>query len=118
MKKILAISALVLVLTASGYAQEKRDTIRYKTPATRAEKVKLKDELGLSRKQNKEMKAEQKEFKAKRAELEKDTALTATDRKQKLRELQSVHLQKIDSTLTPEQRVKVREMRRKKKNAG
>jgi lipase chaperone LimK len=104
---------LVILLCAMGtaQAQQKRDTVH---PATANKKVKMKNELGLDKKQAAEIKASKKEYKEEKAKVEADTKLSATEKKAKMKELKKEKKARVDSTLTPEQKEKLKALKKKK----
>jgi len=104
---------LVVLLCAmsTAQAQQKRDTVH---PATANKKVKMKNELGLDKKQAAEIKASKKEYKEEKAKVEADTKLSATEKKAKMKELKKEKKARVDSTLTPEQKEKLKALKKKK----
>jgi protein CpxP len=104
---------LFMVLFAAGVAQaqQKRDTIH---PAAADKKVKMKKELGLTKKQAAEIKASKKEYKEEKAKLDADTLLSARDKKRQLKTLKKEKKEKTDSLLTPEQKEKLKALKAKK----
>ena len=104
---------LVILVCAmsTAQAQQKRDTVH---PATANKKVKMKNELGLDKKQAAEIKASKKEYKEEKAKVEADTKLSATEKKAKMKELKKEKKARVDSTLTPEQKEKLKALKKKK----
>jgi len=104
---------LVILVCAmsTAQAQQKRDTVH---PATADKKVKMKNELGLDKKQAAEIKASKKEYKEEKAKVEADTKLSATEKKAKMKELKKEKKARVDSTLTPEQKEKLKALKKKK----
>jgi len=96
---------------STAQAQQKRDTVH---PATANKKVKMKNELGLDKKQAAEIKASKKEYKEEKAKVEADTKLSATEKKAKMKELKKEKKARVDSTLTPEQKEKLKALKKKK----
>jgi len=102
---------VLLCVLSTAQAQQKRDTVH---PATANKKVKMKNELGLDKKQAAEIKASKKEYKEEKAKVEADTKLSATEKKAKMKELKKEKKARVDSTLTPEQKEKLKALKKKK----
>lgn len=102
---------ILLCVMSTSQAQQKRDTVH---PATANKKVKMKNELGLDKKQAAEIKASKKEYKDEKAKVEADTKLSATEKKAKMKELKKEKKARVDSTLTPEQKEKLKALKKKK----
>jgi|GEM_PF-1070703 len=111
MKLIYLLAILLLVLT-TGQAQQKRDTVH--APATE-KKTKIKNELGLSKKQKATLKASKNDFKAEKLKVESDTKLTAEQKEAKIKELKEDKKKTLDATLTPEQKEKAKALKAEKK---
>lgn len=114
MKPIFFLAFLLFAITA-GEAQQKRDTIH---AGSKPQKTKMKDELGLSKKQAAEVKASKKEYKAEKDKVEKNAALSESEKKEKIKHLKEEKNKKVDATLTPEQKEKAKMLKKKKKNSA
>lgn len=112
--KALSLSAVFLCLFICSQAQQKRDTIHYQGKQ-RADKVKLKQELDLSKKQAVQIKEVRQNYKKRLSSIEADSTLSKEQQKQKRHQLLIERQQKTDSLLTPEQRIKARELMKKKR---
>lgn len=115
MKVLTGITLLLLAASLQTTAQEKRDTIHFKP--TTDKKIKLRDELGLSKKQAKELKSSNKDFKEKAQQIKSDTTINRQERRQMMKSLLKERSAKVDSVLTPEQREKAKALR-KERRAG
>jgi Spy/CpxP family protein refolding chaperone len=115
MKIIYSLLALILFNVFSSNAQEKRDTIGYQ-PGTK-EKIKIKRELGLSRKQVKELKTSNADFKQQLQEIKSDSTLSQQEKRKALKDLHQQRQAKMDSVLTPAQKEKVKALRKEKRDA-
>ena len=115
MKIIYGLLSLLLLNVFASQAQEKRDTIGYH-PTTK-EKIKIKRELGLSKKQVKELKASNGDFKQQLQDIKTDSTLSQQEKRAALKDLQQQRQAKMDSVLTPEQREKVKALRKEKRDA-
>ena len=113
MKIIYSLLSLLLLTVLTSQAQEKRDTIGYH-PTTK-EKIKIKRELGLSKKQVKELKASHSDFKQQLQNIKTDSTLSQQERREALKDLHQQRQQKMDSVLTPEQQEKIKALRKKKR---
>jgi len=112
MKKLTGFVLIALLTGNALHAQEKRDTVHYRS--TTEKKVKLKDELGLSKKQAKELKSSNKDFKEKAQQIKSDTTINRQEKRQMMKSLMKERNEKMDSVLTPEQREKAKELRKKR----
>jgi len=110
--KLTCLLAILLFALSTAQAQQKRDTVH---PATANKKVKMKNELGLDKKQAAEIKASKKEYKEEKAKVEADTKLSAAEKKTKMKELKKEKKDKVDATLTPEQKEKLKALKSEKK---
>jgi Spy/CpxP family protein refolding chaperone len=114
MKIIYSVLSLLLLTVFTCHAQEKkRDTIGYQ-PTTK-EKIKIKRELGLSKKQVKELKASNSDFKQQLQDIKTDSTLSQQERREALKNLQQQRRQKMDSVLTPAQQEKIKALRKEKR---
>lgn len=96
--------ALIIGLSLTAGAQEKRDTIR--AEKKEAAHQKLKNELGLSDDQAAKLKATNDEFKTKRRELKDNTSLSKEEKQKQSMALLEERRKKINEFLTPEQQEK------------
>ena len=85
MKVLTGITLLLLAASLQTTAQEKRDTIHFKS--TTDKKIKLRGELGLSKKQAKELKSSNKDFKEKAQQIKSDTTINRQERRQMMKSL-------------------------------
>jgi dTDP-4-dehydrorhamnose 3,5-epimerase-like enzyme len=110
MKKIPFI-LMLSIFTSTGFAQVQRNQVK-KTAIdpTQQPKVKIK-ELNLSKDQRGKLKEMKQENKAAKDEVENDATLSQRQKKQQLRALKRQHAEKMNTILTDDQRVKLREMR-------
>lgn len=115
MKIIYGLLSLLLLTALGARAQEKRDTIGYQ-PTTK-EKIKVKRELGLSRRQVKELKSSNAGFGQQLQDIKSDTTLSRQQQRAALKDLQQQRQAKMDSVLTPEQKEKVKALRKEKRDA-
>jgi hypothetical protein len=113
MKLICLVTTFLLLATTGSYAQQ-RDTIHYKSNTQK--KVKMKDALGLNKKQAKEIKVSNREYKQKTQQLKSDTTLSKKDQKLQMKKLKMEKQQKMDAVLTPEQKEKAKALRKEKHN--
>lgn len=113
MKLMYGMAMMALFIATGVAAQEKRDTVHY-NGATAKEKVKLKKELGLTKKQAKTMKASNQEFKEETKTIKNDSTLSQQEKRQQLKKIHEAKQQKLDSLLTPEQKEKVKALRKEK----
>ncbi len=114
MKIIYCVLSILLLSVFTSQAQEKRDTISYH-PSTR-EKIKIKKELGLSKKQVKELKASNGDFKQQLQDIKSDSTLSQRERREALKDLHQRRQAKMDSVLTPEQKEKIKALRKEKRS--
>jgi Spy/CpxP family protein refolding chaperone len=112
--KSISLLAVILCMFICGQAQQKRDTIRDQGKQ-HAEKVKLKQELDLNKKQVGQIKEVRKNYKKNLSSIEADSTLSKEQQKQKRKQLILERQQKTDSLLTPEQRIKARELMKEKR---
>lgn len=92
-------------------AQQKRDTVH----TVASKKSKMKDKLELNKKQEADIKASRKEFKAEKEKVKNDSKLTDAQKKEKIKSLKEEKKKKVDATLTPEQRVKKKALKKEEK---
>lgn len=113
MKKIIVLALAVIGVQLAASAQEKRDTIRshHKSVA----RVKMKEELNLSKEQSEKMKAINADTRTKMQALRDDKSISDADRKAKAGAIMKERKEKTDAILTPEQREKMKEMGKKAK---
>ena len=110
--KLSYLLAILLFIVSAGKAQQKRDTVHH---AATAKKAKMKDELGLNKKQEADIKASKKEFKSEKEKVKNDTKLTEAQKKEKIKALKTEKKKEVDATLTPEQKEKAKALKAEKK---
>jgi hypothetical protein len=111
--KIFCIIFFPLLIAIPGtHAQEKRDTLHYHSSSR--QKMKLKDELGLNKKQSKEIKLLNKEYRDEAAAIKNDTVMTAHEQRERMKKIKREKQQRTDSLLTAPQREKLEAMRKEK----
>jgi hypothetical protein len=108
-------SLLLLFLSLAGtvVAQQKKDSVSVK-----AERAALKKEMGLSKKQAKEIKSVRTHYNSRLKAIAADSTLSKEQQKQQKRQLLKERQQKTDSLLTPEQRTKARELMKQRKKGS
>ncbi len=107
MKKLLIVTLVIIGWQFTAGAQEKRDTIRATSKV--AERVKLKNELGLTKQQEQKMKEINQEFKSGLQAIRHDSTLTQAQRQEKGRALMEDRKKKINEVLTPDQQAKYKQ---------
>jgi len=110
--KLTYLVAFLLFAVTAVQAQQKRDTVHH---AATAKKTKMKDELGLNKKQETDIKASKKEYKAEKEKVKNDTKLTQAQKDEKIKALKEEKKKKVDATLTPEQKEKAKALKAEKK---
>jgi hypothetical protein len=110
MKHLLSLFFLSCTFIPTLQAQEKRDTIRAKN--TVEAKQKIADELGLDKKNAKELKEVNKEFAGKLKELRTDSSLTKMQKRTQMRSLMEQREAKLKTILTAEQLAKYKELQK------
>lgn len=114
MKQFLLSGLILMSCGLAASAQEKRDTIRplhkLEQRDKTAERVKMKEELGLSKEQTQKMKEIHEDSRSKVAAIRKDEALSKEDRKAKSLEIMKERNEKVKAILTPDQQTKYRQM--------
>lgn len=108
MKKMILFGLILVGFQLAASAQDKRDTIR--PHHKNADKVKIKEELGLSKEQGDKLKTINEESRNKMMTLRKDSSLSKEDRKAKAKELMKERNDQINAILTPDQQTKYRQM--------
>ncbi|WP_127130272.1 Spy/CpxP family protein refolding chaperone [Pseudoflavitalea rhizosphaerae] len=113
MKKIIVLALAVIGVQLAASAQEKRDTIRshHKSEA----RIKMKEELNLSKEQSEKMKAIQADTRTKMQALRDDKSISDADRKAKAGAIMKERKEKTDAILTPEQKEKMKQLGEKRK---
>ena len=84
--KLTYLLAFLLLACTTGFAQQKRDTVH---PAAGAKKSKMKDDLGLNKKQEADLKASNKEYKSEKVKVKNDAKLTEAQKDAKIKELKA-----------------------------
>jgi periplasmic protein CpxP/Spy len=114
MKKIIVLALAVIGVQLAASAQEKRDTIRshHKTEA----RVKMKEELNLTKEQSEKLKAIHADTKTKMQALRDDQSLSKEDRKAKAGAIMKERKEKTDAILNAEQKEKMKQWEAKKKD--
>lgn len=122
MKKILvALLTTTIFFTAGAQVQRKKATIvtdSTATPApakTRGEKKEMMKELNLSKEQKIKLRNLKQDNKAKMDAVQNDAALSDTEKKAHLKELKKQQLLSIMSVLNDEQKAKLKQLRKDKK---
>lgn len=121
MKKLLVLSFAACMFTLATTAQTERPT-QTKPTAERHkgkhEKGMMMKELNLSKEQQAKMKANHKEMKAKHDALKAQDNITVKEMREKKAALKAEQETRMASILTPEQQVKVAEMKKKRMAEG
>lgn len=110
--KLTYLLVFLLFAVTATQAQQKRDTLHH---ASTAKKAKMKDELGLNKKQEADVKASKKEYKTEKEKVKNDTKLTEAQKDEKIKALKADKKKKVDATLTPEQKEKAKALKAEKK---
>ncbi len=131
MKKLLALSLILGSLTFGATAQTKKDskdlkseTIDAQTPSARNNGKfkgrkhgdKMKNELGLSADQQKQMKENREYYKTQKEAIKNNTSLSETAKAEKLKALNAEKKTKMATILTPDQQKKMKEMKQNRKH--
>lgn len=111
--KLIYLFAFLLIAGTASYAQQKKDTAHHASSAPK--KAKMKDELGLNKKQQTDVKASKKEYKDQKAKVNSDPKLSDTQKKAKIKALKKEKKAKVNATLTPEQQAKAKTLKKEKK---
>jgi Spy/CpxP family protein refolding chaperone len=118
MKKLLVLSLAACMFTLATSAQTERQT-ETKPRAERHkgnhEKAKMMKDLNLSKEQQAQMKANHKEMKTKRDALKAQDNITVKEMRERKAALKAEQDGKMAAMLTPEQKVKMDEMKKQKK---
>lgn len=126
MKKYIVIAVLI-IFSSTSFAQIQRTVVKQKPDSTASEqRVEKKDgsrkemfrELNLTKEQKIKLKEINQSMKASKESLEKDAALSETEKKEKLKKLKKEQAEKIKAILTDEQKIKFKELRAKNKANG
>jgi Spy/CpxP family protein refolding chaperone len=118
MKKVVIYLLSIVFFCISATAQQKRDTVGFNGKQSKS-KIKLKEELNLSKKQSRDIRTVNQRYKQELETVKADTSLSKEQQQQKRREIIRERQQKTDSLLTPEQRKKAREMlKERRKSTG
>jgi Spy/CpxP family protein refolding chaperone len=118
MKKLLVLSLAACMFTLATTAQTERPTeVKERTERHKGkhDKAKMMKELNLSKEQQAQMKANHKEMKAKHAALKAQDNITVKEMKEKKKALRAEQESKMATILTPEQKVKMQEMKKHNK---
>jgi Spy/CpxP family protein refolding chaperone len=111
--KPLSLLVVFICLFMSTHAQQKNDSLGHESKRA----AKAKQALGLSKKQSIQIKEVHQDYKSRLRSVELDNTLSKEQQKEKRHQLQKEMRQKTDSLLTPEQRIKARELiKEKRKN--
>jgi len=118
MKKLLVLS-LAAVLGFASSAQTERPTAEGMPKhghhhKGRHEREEMMKQLNLTKEQKAQLKAQHKEMKARREELKKQDNITVKEWRERQKAMRDEQKSKMDAILTPDQRVKMDEMRKKK----
>ena len=121
MKKLLGLILLLSLITSKIFSQEKeiqpmhqRDSA---VPMNVLQVKKVKD-LDLSKQQKKEIKKNKKSDKVKVAAIKNNAALTQQQKKNQLIQLHKEKHDKLESILTPEQKEKMKQMKKDQPRRG
>jgi hypothetical protein len=104
----------LLIAIPNTHAQAKRDTLHYHSSSQT--KMKLKDELGLNKKQSKEIKLLNREYRDRAVAIKNDTMMTAHEQRERMKKIKVEKKQRTDSLLTAPQREKLETMRKEKQH--
>ncbi len=92
------------------HAQEQRDTIHY-APVKKTARLKMKQDLGLSREQAKGLKSIQQSFKQQMADLRASQSLSHEEILSRLKAINSQRAEKMAALLSPEQLEKLQALK-------
>src|SRR5205823_12329301 len=109
MKKLLAITLLIVGLAITSIAQQAPLPQKQNKKEV---KKKMKDELNLSKEQAKQLKRINVEFKDKARTIKENNSLTREQKKVQLKTLHKERIAKVNTILTPEQQQKFNEIKR------
>jgi Spy/CpxP family protein refolding chaperone len=119
MKKVI-LFLLITFATFSGFSQVQRKVVKDTSSSThkkiKGEKKKELAELNLSKEQKGKIKEMHKEGKANKEAIKNDPGLTAEQKKEKLDALKADKKNKMQEVLTPEQKQKLKDIKKKKKS--
>jgi periplasmic protein CpxP/Spy len=102
-----------IVILFSAQAQAKKDSTAIDNKKT--ERHAVKKELGLSNNQAKEIRSVRKNYNGRLKAISADSTLSQEEQKQQKRQLLKERKQRTDSLLTPQQRMKARELMKEKR---
>lgn len=119
MKKIFVFVICAGLITANSMGQVKREvnpaqTSHSKT-ANKKKKKEMMKELNLSKEQRAQIKELNRSIKEKKAAIKSDQSLREDQKQSKLKELHKEKEEKMDNILTPEQRIKLDDLKKNRK---
>ncbi|HEY8690877.1 MAG TPA: hypothetical protein VIM07_16690 [Chitinophagaceae bacterium] len=121
MKKLLAIIILISLISSKTFSQEKEIQPLHQRDSAipmKGEHVKKIKELNLSKQQKKEVKKYRRSNKAKVAAIKNNAALTEQQKKDQLVQLHNEKHEKLETILTPEQKEKLKKMKKDQPRRG
>ncbi len=111
-KPLYPLFALLLIATLPALAQQGRDTVRPATQPAVNKHRQMAEELGLSKKQAKELKEVNAEFAPKIKALRSDSTLERRQKRQQVMQLVQQREDKIKGILTPDQLTKYQQLQK------
>lgn len=117
MKKLFAFAIAVTIFNYAANAQTERVMApgeKYEQHDGKEEKMKMMKELNLTKDQKAQLKAGHKEMKAKHEALKAQDNITVKEMRERRSALKAEQKSKLDAILTPDQRVKMSEIRKQK----
>ena len=115
MKPLYTLLALLLIATLPALAQQGRDTVRPATQPAVNKHRQMAEELGLSKKQAKELKEVNAEFVPKIKELRADSTLEKRQKRQQVMQLMQQREDKVKGILTPDQLTKYQQWQKEQR---
>ena len=117
MKKLFAFAIAVTIFNFAANAQTERVMApgdKHERHDGKEEKMKMMKELNLTKDQKDQLKAGHKEMKAKHEALKAQDNITVKEMRERRSTLKAEQKSKLDAILTPDQRVKMSEIRKQK----
>ena len=117
MKKLFALAIAATIFNFAASAQTDRVMApgqKHERHAGKEEKMKMMKELNLTKDQKAQLKAGQKEMKAKHEALKAQDNITVKEMREKQEALRAEQKSRMDAILTPDQKVKMAEIRKQK----
>ena len=121
MKKITGSFIFISFITVNVFSQEKELPVLHQRDSAvpmNVVHVKKIKELDLSKQQKKEIKKYKKADKAKVTAIKNNSALTEQQKKDQLAQLHNEKLEKLEGILTPEQKEKMKQMKKDQPRRG